>query len=237
MIENSMPSRCGRPVRQYCAWRVTITFWLSAQLTNRHGPAPTGLRPKALPAAFWAVGETIMPARSEKTAGSAASGWSSMSLTCVGLTTALASMLDRSAFRFEAASPRLRSMFQRTASASHGLGVARRAVMKRDARLDAQQHGLRVRKDPFGHAGLGLECGVVPFDQRVVHRPQDGMVGAGATHRRVETRRIGRTRDPQHATLLRRGLREHGPAQAQARQTQARQAQSVAALQGARRKP
>jgi hypothetical protein len=101
MIENSIPSRNPRSLRQYLSKRVTLTFWLSAQATNFQGPAPTGLRSCSLPSSWIALGEAIMPARSERIAGRAASGLDIRIVTCNGPVTSTEVMLDRSALMLE----------------------------------------------------------------------------------------------------------------------------------------
>ena len=98
-----------------------MTLWLSAQLTKTHGPAPTGLRSNSAPAACAAFGDTIMPARSERIAGSAVSGLLSFTVTCNGPVTATDAMLDTSALMFDRWSERLRSRLNFTASASSGV--------------------------------------------------------------------------------------------------------------------
>ena len=86
----------------------------------------------------------------------------------------------------------------------HRLRVQRRAVVEHDARADLQHHRRRVGVGPFGHAGLGLQRVVVPLDQRVVDRPQVGVVAAGPAGGRIEARRIGVARDPQDAAAYTR---------------------------------
>ena len=119
MIWNSIPSTKGWPGRQYFSLRLTTTFWLSAQLTKTQRPAPTGLRSNSAPACA-AFGETIMPARSEKIAGNAVSGFFSFSVTCKGPVTSTEAMLATSDLMLERWSARLRSRLNFTASASNG---------------------------------------------------------------------------------------------------------------------
>ena len=100
MMEKSMPSRKPRSERQYLSKRRTESFWLSAQLTNFQGPVPTGLRSKSLPTAA-ALGELIMPARSERIAGNAVSGRERFTFTCKGPVTSTDATLARSALILE----------------------------------------------------------------------------------------------------------------------------------------
>ncbi len=68
-----------------------------------------------------AVGDTIMPARSERMPGSAASGVFSFSVTCIGPVTATDAIEARSALMLDFGSDLLRSRLNLTASASSGV--------------------------------------------------------------------------------------------------------------------
>ncbi|GCC49597.1 hypothetical protein chiPu_0033867, partial [Chiloscyllium punctatum] len=100
-----------------------------------------------------------------------------------------------------------------------GLRIERRAVMEGDAGADVEHQRIGIGELPaLGKPRLRLQRLEFPFDQRVVHREQEGVVGAGAAGGGIEARRIGRRGDPQRAALLRRGLRECAAAERGARQ-------------------
>ena len=83
-----------------------------------------------------------------------------------------------------------------------GLGIHRRAVVECDAGGDVEHHRLGIGERPLRHTRLRLEGLVVPFDQRVIHRPQDAVIGAGTTSGRIKRRWIGGRGDFQHAAFL-----------------------------------
>src|SRR3954454_24039631 len=88
--------------------------------TNLYGPAQTGLRPNLSPASLAALGDTIMPARSESCATSGENGALSTSLTVCGSTTSMWSIPANSGLRNEPCMVRWRSSENLTDSASIG---------------------------------------------------------------------------------------------------------------------